>query len=30
MENKTKPMVARPRLYAVYFQRLAEIAREMG
>lgn len=30
MDNKEKPMAVRPRLYAIYFQRLMEIAREMG
>jgi hypothetical protein len=29
MENK-KPMAVKPRLYAIYFERLMEIAREMG
>jgi hypothetical protein len=30
MENKVKPIAVRPRLYAMYFQALMEIAREMG
>ncbi len=30
MENKVKPIAARPRLYAMYFQILMEIAKEMG
>ena len=28
--SELKPMVAKPRLYAMYFQKLMEIAREMG
>jgi hypothetical protein len=30
MDNKEKPMAVKPRLYTMYFQRLMEIAREMG
>jgi hypothetical protein len=30
VEKKEKPMAVKPRLYAMYFQRLMEIAKEMG